>query len=137
MYDEGMVYNQQPSPHHIFTSIFNRYLLLHILFFVVLSLSLFFMSNIAYANFISQSYNYSTKTSEISRKKYKHTILAGYYFHRFVIPHEVYLLRLTPKSHLHQPLPYRYHVYSLFSTLLIVSNQQALPILVRLGILHQ
>lgn len=28
MYDEGMVYNQQPSPHHIFTSIFNRYLLL-------------------------------------------------------------------------------------------------------------
>ena len=65
----------EPSPHRTYsccieeyTLISHRYLLLHILFFVVLSLSLFFMSNIAYANFISQSYNYSTKTSEISLK---------------------------------------------------------------------
>ena len=32
------------------------------------SFSLYFMPNIAYANFMSQSYNYSAKTSEISLK---------------------------------------------------------------------
>ena len=37
----------------------------------------------------------------------------------------------------HHPLPHRHYGNSLFRALLIISNQQALPVLVRFGILHQ
>ena len=39
-------------------------------------------------------------------------------------------------SFCHQPLPNRNHGYSLFRALLIVSNQQAFPVLVRFGVLR-
>ena len=51
--------------------------------------------------------------------------------------HYYHPLERPPKSHLHQPLPHRYHGDSLFRTLFIISNQQALPVIVCLGILHQ
>src|SRR5574344_829778 len=44
---------------------------------------------------------------------------------------------LSSNSHLHQPLPNWHHKYSFFRALLIVSNQQALPVLMCLGILRQ
>ena len=37
----------------------------------------------------------------------------------------------------HHPLPHRHYGNSLFRALLIISNQQTLPVLVRFGILHQ
>ena len=102
MHDEGVVTATTPSS-YIYQQKFNI-----VIFFLTscsllsLSLSLSLTSNIACTKFWQQSYNYFTKTSERPLlKKSKHIVLAGHYFHRFVIAHEVYSAshpEITPPS---------------------------------------
>ena len=56
--------------------------------------------------------------------------------HKSVLPFLRSSSILQMPSHPHQPLPHRNHGYSFLRALLIISNQQAFPVPVRLGILH-